>query len=247
MLKKWGLLLMMSVALVGCSEDEPTQKTQPAVEKKEETKIAVADKVFYKWNDKSTGDIESISFYAKIDNTGSTTVDVMDSKITFLDSKESVIGTLEASDLFISIFPAIIAPGQSSYVAVKLDSDESFKDLKDITLDVNPVKAEATIKELNTDKINVVKSDEWGGSLNVTGFMKNETDLDAETVQLAAALYDKENKFLGALLPGTDQSFTVPVDGQTSFDIGVPSFPSDQVNNVDRAEVISTAVYYDGK
>lgn len=247
-MKKWGLLLLLSIALVGCSEEKTSkQETKPAAEEKQETKVEVTDSVFYKWNDKSVGGMESITFYAKIKNTGDTVVDVMDSKLTYLNSNGSVIGTLNGSDLFISIFPAVIAPGQSSYAAINIDGGEEFKDLKDVTLEVKPVEIGATIKDLKTDKVNVVKSDEWGGTVGVTGFIKNDTDIAAETVQLAAALYDKDNKFLGALLPGSDQSFTVPVKEQTSFDIGVPSFPSEQVKNVDHAEVTSTSVYYDGK
>ena len=249
-MRKAGLALLLAMALVGCSEEETTKQEptkEPAVEQKTEEKaevqVDVTEKVFYKWNDESIGGMEQITFYAKIENTGNKPVDVMDTKLTYTDNDGGVIGTMENSDLFMNIHPSVIAPGQSSYVAISLDGGESFDNLKDITVEVKPVESENVV-ELKTDKVNVKKSGEWGGSLGVTGYIKNETDKPADQVQLAAALYDKEGKFLGALLPGSDQSFQVDANGETSFDLGIPGFPSDQVENVEKAEVISSYIDY---
>lgn len=249
-MKKTGLALLLAMALVGCSEEETTKQEpakKPVVEEKTEEKAAVqvdvTEKLFYKWNDESIGSMEQITFYAKIENTGNKPVDVMDTKLTYMDNDGGVIGTMENSDLFMNIHPSVIAPGQSSYIAISLDGGESFDNLKDITVEVNPVESEDVVN-LKTDKVNVVKSDEWGGDVGVTGFIVNETDKKADSIQVAAALYDKEGKFLGALLPGSDQSFQVEANNQTSFDLGIPGFPSDQVENVEKAEVISSYVDY---
>lgn len=251
-MKKTGLSLLLALALVGCSEEETTKQEgkpaeqSPKTEEKAEdvVSVEVSDEVIYTWNDASIGDMEQVSFYAKINNTGDKPVDVMDTKLTYKDSSGGVIGTLENSDLFMNIHPSVIGPGQTSYIAIKLDSDESFKDLKEVTVDVNPVEFDGDVVELKTDKVNVKKSDEWGGDVGVTGYIKNETDKPADQVQLASALYDKDGNFLGALLPGSDQSFQVDANGETSFDLGIPGFPSDQVGNVEKAEVISTYIDY---
>jgi len=249
--KKWITAGLLVLLLAGCSEEETT-KQEPAkkltveekTEKKVEVQVEVTDHVYYKWNDESIGNMEQITFYAKIENTGNKPVDVMDTKLTYKNNDGSVIGTMENSDLYMNIHPSVIAPGQSSYIAISVDGDESFKDFKEVTVDVKPVEFDGDVVELKTDKVNVKKSDEWGGMVGVTGYIKNETDKPADQVQLASALYDKEGKFIGALLPGSDQSFQVEANGETSFDLGIPGFPSDQVENVEKAEVISSYVDY---
>ena len=233
---------MLALALLaGCSEEKTTNKETKPAEKKVEVSVEVTDEVFYKWNDDSIGGMEQITTYAVIKNTGNIPVDVSNASVTYLDGSGGVIGVTEANSIYQNIYPAVIAPDGVAYMAVNDDGGDTFKDLKDVEVKVNPSEMIVTVDELKTDKVSVKKND----SLSVTGFIKNETDNQADSVQLAVGLYDKDDKFLGAVLPGSDQSWALATDEDSSFDLSVPSFPTDQMDKVERANVISTSLILD--
>lgn len=243
-MKKSGLALLLAMALVGCSEEETTkQETKPAEqspkteEKVEEVvSVEVTEKVFYKWNDDSIGGMEQISSYAVIENKGKEPVDVGNTSLTYLDSSGGVIGVTEANSIYQNIYPSIIAPGGVAYMAITDDGGDMFKDLKDIEIKVNPIETPVKVEELKTDKVNVQKND----FLSVTGFISGEKQ--ADSIHLAAGLYDANDKFIGAVIPGSDQSWVLTAGEEASFDLSVPTFPSDQIDKVESAKVIGTSI-----
>lgn len=242
-MKKTGLALLLAMALVGCSEETGKQETKPteqkpATEEKVEdvVSVEVTEKVFYKWNDDSIGGMEQISSYAVIENNGKEPVDVGNTSLTYLDSSGGVIGVTEANSIYQNIYPSIIAPGGVAYMAIKDDGGDMFKDLKDIEVKVNPIETPVKVEELKTDKVNVQKND----YLSVTGFISAEKQ--ADSIHLAAGLYDADDKFVGAVLPGSDQSWMLAEGEKSSFDLSVPTFPSNQVENVESVKVIGTSI-----
>ncbi|CAK8584777.1 hypothetical protein [Priestia megaterium] len=91
-------VLSMGLLLAGCGDEEAsTSKNSSSEEQTEatqnEAKVKVMDKKFYLWTDESIGDMEQLSIYTMIKNTGKTTVDISNFRITSLDKDGSVIQT----------------------------------------------------------------------------------------------------------------------------------------------------------
>ncbi|WP_144553494.1 hypothetical protein [Peribacillus simplex] len=57
--------------------------------------------------------------------------------------------------------------------------------------------------------------------------------MDATDIQVAAA----DNKFSGALIRISDDSTTVQSGNNSSIDLGVPSFPSNMIKEIDHVEI----------
>ena len=203
----------------------------------EENEVEVTDKVFYRWKDESIGDAPQIVTYAVIKNTGKTDADVAETKITYLDSKGDVIANTQANEMYTNLSPSVLEPGDVAYLAINDDLGEEFDDLKDVEVEVSPIPVDMGVNKLESTNSKVIKTDDWGGSVNVTGFVHNKSDMDAMDIQIAAGLYDKENKFLGALLKSSDDSTTVQSGKKSSVDLGVPSFPSNMIKEIDHAEI----------
>lgn len=242
-------VLSLSVILLGLSacgssneskqinnSSESNNQTVTKEVQQEEAKAQITDQVYYDWIDESTG-TSTITSYAVIKNTGKVDADVTQTKVTYLDSEGAVIGTSSANGLFKNLTPSIIEPGEIAYLAIHEDKGEEFKDLKDVEFEVSPVVVDIKINKLEASKTKVIKTDDWGGDVHVTGFLQNKGDTDANDVEAAAGLYDENDKFLGALLVGSDDTTTVPAGSKSSIQVGVPSFPSDHIKDVDHAKI----------
>ncbi|MGI8352004.1 hypothetical protein NiCM35_19800 [Niallia circulans] len=236
--------------IVGCgNQEEATKNTNQAVnqedteQKKEEVKTEVTNKVFYKWNNESVGNVPQIVTYATIENTGNVPVNVADTQLTYIDKDGGVIGTTKANGFYANIAPSSIGPGETAYLAINEDIDEQFDNLKDVEINVAPMKMEIGVNSLKSDKLNVIKKDEWGGMLSVTGFILNDTEINNPVVEAGAGLFDKDNKFVGAVLLGSDNEIKVSANNKTGVEFSVPSFPSSEIDKVDHAKV--SAIYYD--
>lgn len=242
---------LSALVLVACSDNKETSVSEKVNENEksqtewneqnegvqEEVKVEVTDKVFYRWKDESIGDAPQIVTYAVIKNTGKVDADVAETKITYIDSKGDVISNTQANGMYTNLSPSVLEPGDVAYLAINDDLGEEFNDLKDVEVEVSPIPVDVGINKLKASNSKVIKTDDWGGSVNVTGFIHNEGDMDALDIQVAAGLYDKDNKFLGALLRSSDDSTTVQSGSKSSIDLGVPSFPSNMIKEIDHAEI----------
>lgn len=205
--------------------------------KQGEVKAEVTNKVFYTWNDESTGGTPTVVAYASIKNTGKTTIDVSQSKVTFLNGSGEVIRSVGANQIYQNLSPSVIKPGEIAYLALSEDAGEEFEDLKDIQVEVFPMVVEFEPIKLNAQKVKVIKTNDWGGSVNVTGLLQNESDKVASEIQAAAGLYDKQNKIIGALVLSSNDSTTIQPKSQSGIEFGVPGFPSSKVSEVDHADI----------
>lgn len=241
--------ILSAFALTACGDKGATENTNQTVsqedteQKKEEIKTEVTNKVFYKWNNESIGNIPQIVTYATIENTGNVPVNVADTQLTYIDNDGGVIGTTKANGFYANIAPSSIGPGETAYLAIHEDIDEHFDNLKDVEINVVPLKMEIDVNSLKSDKLNVIKKDDWGGMLSVTGFILNDTKVNNPVVEAGAGLFDKEDKFVGAILLGSDNEIKVSANNKTGVEFSVPSFPSSEIDKVDHAKV--SAIYYD--
>lgn len=244
-------LILGILFLTGCSEKNTQTDTDGSSSKvnkeivedvQEVLSTEVTDVVNYAWVDASTGDTPKYSTYAAIKNTSNQSIDVSQTSVSYLDAEGNLISITNASDIpFTSIAPTIIKPGEFAYLGVNEDADENLMNAEEINVDVSPQAAYTEPIYLETDKANVVKSNNgWGDYLNVTGFVNNSQNTQlssAYNLQTAAALYDGNDKFLGAVFLGTGQEINIPPSGNAGIELGIPSFPADQVSNVDHAEI----------
>jgi hypothetical protein len=255
-LKKLGvtsLALALTLGLAACgnsekSSSESSETSSPATKtvSQQEASVKVTDKVFYTWKNESIGDIPQIVAYAALKNTGKTSVDVRNTKLTYLDKDGGILQSTSASQTLIpSIAPSMIAPGETAYLAISEDVGETFKDVEDIEVEVSPEPIDFGLNSLKAENTKVVKTEDWGGDVHVTAYLKNNSDQEAPTVEAAAGLYDKDNKFIGAVLPGTDHQISLQANDKTSVQLGIPSFPSDKVKDVDHAEIQAMAVKFE--
>lgn len=245
-MKKFLIVGFAALMLVACSynkttteiRDVPKQENESKEITNQEVKSDVMEKVFYKWNDESIGGMEQIVTYAVIKNTGKVDADITQTKITYLDSKGDVIGNTTANAMYTNLSPSILKPGDIAYLAINDDSGEEFNDLKDVTVEVSPLPYELGVNKLESTNSKVIKKVfDSEGSVNVTGFLHNKGDVDATAIEAAAGLYDKNDKFLGAVLLSSDDTTTVNAGKKSSIDLGIPSFPFEQIKNVDHAEI----------
>ncbi|MCY8813620.1 hypothetical protein P8917_01210 [Bacillus atrophaeus] len=255
-MKKWLLgigALTLSFSLAACggksnsdastTTKESTKETSSET-KTEKTKVDVADKVFYKWNDESTGGSPKVSSYAVIKNTGDTTVDVSNTKITYLNDKGEALRVTQANSMYRNLAPSVIKSGEVAYLGIDEDATDDISGLKDIKVEVSPSAFETGVNELKASKTKVLKTDDWGGSISVTGSLKNDSDKEATDIQSTAGLYDKNNKFLGALFLSSDDQTVIKPKQETSIDMSVPSLPTEKVKEVDHADLKANVPNY---
>ncbi|MER3122601.1 hypothetical protein ABQG71_15530 [Bacillus altitudinis] len=237
-------VLFLSFLLVACGNSstsgEMNKKTnEETKETKEIVKTKVADKAAYIWTDDSIGGLTQINTYAIIKNTGNTTVDVTNTKITYLNKEKEVLGVTKANQLYTNISPSIIEPGETSYLGIKDDATDEMENLDDIKIEVSPVAVKNNMINLNPSKEKVITSDNWGGDVKVTGLLKNNTNKDATALEVAAALYSKEDKFLGVLFLSSDDETEIPSKKETSIELAIPGFPSNKINEISKATLVA--------
>lgn len=245
LVKKIIILGFTALMLAACGDKEVSKESnnQPKQEENndemeiQEAKAEVTEKVFYTWEDESIGNIPQLVTYAVIKNTGETNIDVSQTKLTYLDSDGNVIGTTNANEMYLNLSPSVIEPGNVAYLGISEDIGEEFEDLKDVTVEVTPLVAEVDINKLEGTKTKVVKTDDWGGSVRVTGFLNNKGENEASGIQASAGLYNKNKEFVGALLLSSDDTTTIQPGKESSIEFGIPSFPSDKINDVTYAEI----------
>ena len=152
-------VLSMGLLLTGCGDEEAsTSKNSSSEEQTEatqnEAKVKVMDKKFYLWTDESIGDMEQLSIYTMIKNTGKTTVDISNFRITSLDKDGSVIQTdTSSSTLGRSFAPSVLKPGQVSYIGLQVDPNIPNPDIKDIQVDVNPTVVDMSLVDITELKV----------------------------------------------------------------------------------------------
>lgn len=224
------------------------EKQQDWVDKqKQQTKAKVIDSKYYKWKDESVGE-KVMNVYAEIKNTGETTIDAGDAKVTFLDSDGSVISsTSEDGD----VMPVTIKKGDTGYVSMDIDDPDEYKDLDKVKVKLSPKPAQddGDPTNLKAKNVNMKKLDNWGknSAVKVTGFLENnsDNDFDKESTEVVAGLYDKDDNFLAAQSVYQGQEVSVDANDESSFEVGdgVP-LPSEVVSNVDHVKVVATGTDY---
>ncbi len=255
-------ILSMGLVLAACSNDEASTSKNSSSEEQtgsgnqqtesaqDEAKVKVVDKKFYVWTDESIGDMEQLSMYAMIKNTGKTTVDISNFRITSLDKDGSVIQTdTSSSTLGRSFAPSVLKPGQVSYIGLKVDPNIPNPEIKDIKVDVNPTVVDdglvnLTELEVKSEKVNI-DLDDWGGTADVTGLLQNPSAKEAFNVEAGAGVFDKDNNFLGAFFLSSDETITLGPKQSTGLQLGVPGFPSSEVKKIDHVDFSVSNVEYD--
>lgn len=244
-MKKIVCVLSMVFLLTACggSEEVTSQKSPQEKPKEKGMSVEVTEQKHYIWEDESIGGMEQINTYAIIENTGDTVVDVSQTKANFMNSDGSIITVTQANSMYRNISPSIIGPGESAYLSMKDDYTDEYKDLESINIEVTPIEVNFDVNILEAHTPNVVVSDDWGGSISVTGFLKNNEDSEVADVDAATVFYNAEGEYMGSMVLGVDQYTNMQPNSETSIQFGVPSFPSELVNEVDRAEI--KAIGYD--
>ena len=248
-------VLSMGLLLAGCGDEEAsTSKNSSSEEQTEatqnEAKVKVMDKKFYLWTDESIGDMEQLSIYTMIKNTGKTTVDISNFRITSLDKDGSVIQTdTSSSTLGRSFAPSVLKPGQVSYIGLQVDPNIPNPDIKDIQVDVNPTVVDMSLVDITELKVKNGKAnvdlDNWGGTADVTGLLQNNSKKDAFNVEAGAGVFDKDNNFLGALFLSSDETITLGPKQSTGLQLGFPGIPSSEVKKIDHVDFSVSNVEYD--
>jgi archaellum component FlaG (FlaF/FlaG flagellin family) len=248
-------VLSMGLLLAGCGDEEAsTSKNSSSEEQTEatqnEAKVKVMDKKFYLWTDESIGDMEQLSIYTMIKNTGKTTVDISNFRITSLDKDGSVIQTdTSSSTLGRSFAPSVLKPGQVSYIGLQVDPNIPNPDIKDIQVDVNPTVVDTSLVDITELKVKNGKAnvdlDNWGGTADVTGLLQNHSKKDALNVEAGAGVFDKDNNFLGALFLSSDETITLGPTQSTGLQLGFPGIPSSEVKKIDHVDFSVSNVEYD--
>lgn len=241
-MRKLLLIYILGLILSACSSEESiNSKVQSEKQNlnKDVTQVEVIDQVFYQWiwdDNDIIGGIPRITSFAVIKNTGDTTVDVSKGKVTYLNENEEIIGLSEEDYTF--VVPSIINPNDVAYLISTLsEPGDEYIELKDTLVDVTPVVVKSKPINLESRNVAIIKTDDFGGNIKVTGFLKNNEDTQVTNLEASAGVYDKDNNFLGAVvLKGADNTKIEP-NTEYSIELNSPSFPIPAIENVDHADI----------
>lgn len=242
-----SILALSTIILAACNGNGATQKTKqkPAPEEEhaqdmpsQEVNVEVVEQKSYAFVDESS-DSPTLSTFAVIKNTSEIPVDISMTSVDYFDKEGGVLGKSEQGT---QPSPYILEPGEIGYVEVWEPADvrDTFGEAK---VNVSAYSAAFDIAVLPTEKIDI-KIDDSGSwtDLKITGVVKNETKTEAKGADIAAALYDKDGKFL-AVMEGSVEDVIAP--GQSvAFELHNPEFPGDVMKQVAKAKVIAS--YADG-
>lgn len=248
-MKKY-LTLVFAILLVfiaACGSDnasgdtENTNNDNETEEDSEEekAKAEVTDSKYYKWLDESV-DSETITVYAEVKNTGNIDIKTGNAKMTFLDSNGSVISSTSDGGI---IKPGFLKKGEIGFVAAEVYDDISkYDDLDNVEIELSPEPfrdAEIVDLKVKDTKLNIDKWRSDNSKINVTGFLKNESDINLNNDDTTAimGLYDEDENFLAAEAMYQGQEFSIEANGEASFEVGGGPLPPEVGEEVDHAKV----------
>jgi hypothetical protein len=202
-LKLLTSVLTLGILLVGCGneavndaskEKEKTEQTVGSSQKEvkeAEMSFDVTGEVSYPiYND--VMEETNVSYFAEITNTGDVPLDVTDANVTFTDKDGTVIGTSDSSNVWAS--PHIVEPGKKAYLSTSETIDGTVDTYGKGELTLAPVEAIDAVEELPIEG-NSGKVDTY---IYINGKVKNTTETETDYVTIAAGIYDKDGKFVGA-------------------------------------------------
>lgn len=198
MKKILGSLLALGL-LAGCgnekvSETPKEEENVAAVEKEEKPvklSVDIVDEASYTYED----DTELMGNYsAVIENKSDIPVDVSNITVTYENNDGNVIGSSTNSTVWVS--PHVIEPGQKAYVMNETDLPiASSDDFKSAEMTVTPKETTEKAIELPIEGA-LLTADDNSVFLRMLGKVKNTSDTPLDHVTIAAAIYDKNDKFV---------------------------------------------------
>lgn len=188
-----GILLSIFLILAGCNKE--TNTTQNKEEKVKQEKIKVVEEKRYTLLDSVTND-NILSYSAVIKNESKETLSVNDINIKYVNKTGKVIDpNIVPSDPDVHLAPYILKPGEEGYVSAEGIINKE-PDQYDIKVNINPIKPASTIKKLKVKNYSV-NQEKDNQIMHVTGTTKNNTKKPMEYIMVGAAIYGKNNEFIG--------------------------------------------------
>ena len=150
---------------------------------------------------------------AEIENTGEDIIRVGDASFDVEDSGDRLLRTIE----YVSVAPAVLAPGEKGYLYRPLTQIDDIADPFDCHISVNfkqkKVNAESYRYELSDVAMNIMNGEDY----EVVGKITNTSDKQSEDLRLAVIWFDTNKRCIGVsesniyddILPGESKSFTI--------------------------------------
>ena len=253
MKKSLGIaLISCGLLLSGCGKEETVSKEEQVEQAKQavrdsfdaeqaeqerqakenaKIKIKTVDEVNYPFYD-DIMEVNSVYYAAIIENTSKKTVDVSEISLAFLDKKGTVIGSGDSSSVWVS--PSVLKPGQKAYVLNESEINSAVEDYDKTEVTFSPEITEERAKKLPIEGESVDGDED---TIFLNGKVTNTSDVPTDYITIAAALYDKNDKFVGVTY-GQVQD-TLNPKNSVAFQTDAHNFTGHIKGELDRYEVFA--------
>lgn len=206
--------------------DEPSAEPSPSVTP-ENLQVDVGQSVFRVWK---TYSIFQIHIACELINNGNVAAEIETVSFSMLDKDGNILGVYEAYPV-----PYIIQPGEYCYAETTeyLDSVKSEKDVAKI--EISP-SVSVSLGNAELFKLENIKYFKKAGK--ITGYVTNTLPENAESIQIAFGLYDKNKKLIGVMNENVDIKLEPGKKG--AFSISYPDIgPGKVYNNITEVRGLS--------
>lgn len=229
--------IVLSLMLAGCGGGGTAstgggdkEDNKPVETKKEEKALAEITKhTGAVW----TNSIGSVWVHsaAIFENTGETPVEIGETQMNYKGTDEGILGT---STMIYSV-PRVVLPGETAIIAESTILDGvSAEEYAETTFNFS---FDKTDKDPNALEVSGTKGILGEYGYKITGVVKNITEEQQDDVRLAAALYDENGDFLGALQGMVDVG--IAPGSEAGFELSYPELSPEVIDKISTFEVKS--------